>query len=69
MAFFDSQRPWKKYIAGKVERYTDDTLSLIAREDSGWDWKQNEIKLISESQNQTEPWIGIHYFWVRKINL
>lgn len=58
----------RNIMPGKVERYNDDILSLIAREDSVWDWKQNEIKLISESQNQTETWIDVHYFWDRKIN-
>lgn len=58
----------RNIMTEKVERYKDDTLSLIAREDSVWDWKQNEIKLISESRNQTETWIDIHYFWDRKIN-
>lgn len=54
-------------MPGKVERCKNDTLSIINREDSGWDWKQNEIKLISESQNQTETWIDVHYFCDRKI--
>lgn len=49
-------------MAGKVTRYKDDNLSLIAREVSVWDWKQNEVKLFSESQNQTETWFDIHYF-------
>lgn len=40
-----------------MERYKDDNLSLIAREDSVWDWKQNEIKMVSESWGQTETWI------------
>lgn len=57
----------RNIMPGKVERCKNDTLSIINREDSGWDWKQNEIKLISESQNQTETWIDVHYFCDRKI--
>lgn len=41
-------------MSPKVERQKDDNLGLISRKDSVWDWKQNEIKLICEFQNQQQ---------------
>lgn len=56
MAFFVLKEHERDIMPEEAERYKDETLILIAREDSVWDWKQNGIKLVSESWNQTEIW-------------
>lgn len=56
MAFFVLKEHETNTMPEEAERYKDETLILIAREDSVGDWKQNGMKLVSETWNQTEIW-------------
>lgn len=62
MAFFVLKEHERNIMPEEAERYEDETLILVAREDSVWDWKQNGIKLVSESWYQTNMKLDIHYF-------